>query len=175
MTLSSLRLIAGVGLTLLTLQSCSGVDDDRLPNYPVNIRLSDTGQWITYGVAGFGSYRRFINSDGVREPRSFPYTENSATGFGGVLLISGMDPFSGATDIPLAYDLACPVECDRNIRVNIDPDDYSAVCPSCGSVYGVTTAAGAPISGPAASPSSPFGLRRYTCISSGNGGYFITN
>lgn len=175
MTYPSLRGAFALGLTLFLLSGCTGVDDERLPNLPVNIRLGDTGLWNTYGVSGFGANRRFIRADGVREPRSFPFAENSATGFGGVLLISGMDPFSGATDIPLAYDLACPVECDRDIRVEIDPDTYSAVCPSCGSIYNVVTAAGSPLSGPAASPSSPFGLRRYNCLPSGNGGYFITN
>lgn len=160
-------------LILVATASCETVDDRRLPDMPVNISLSDIAMWNTYGVSGFGSSRRFIRTDNEREPRSFPFTTSSATGFGGVLLISGLDPASGLADMPLAYDLACPVECTPSVRVTVDPDTYEAVCMKCGSVYDVTVAGGAPLSGPAAS--SHYGLKKYSCIPTGNGGYIITN
>ncbi|MDE6792584.1 MAG: hypothetical protein K2J48_05830 [Muribaculaceae bacterium] len=163
-----------LSVILISLCGCSTVDDERIPNMPVNIRLADAGTWNSFGVAGFGSHRQFILANGIRQPRSFPFSEMSATGFGGVLLISGIDPFSNDTDIPLAYDLACPVERDAKVIVEIENETYSAVCHSCGSVFNVTTAGGSPISGPAAS-GTPCGLRRYQCISSGAGGYLITN
>jgi len=39
----------------------------------------------------------------------------------------------------------------------------------------VTMGGGAPLSGPAASGDHKYGLRRYRCLPSGNGGYVITN
>lgn len=159
----------------IAISGCQTVDSDNIPAAPVNIVLADAGTWNTYGVSGFGSSRRFILATGVREPSGFPYSQTSATGFGGVLLINGMDPFTAATDTPLAYDLACPVERKSDVRVEVETGLYEAVCPQCGSHYDVTMGGGAPLSGPAASGSTKYGLRRYRCLPSGSGGYIITN
>lgn len=154
---------------------CHEVDDDRIPNYAVNINITDAGLWNSYGVAGFGSHRDFILASGTRLPSGFPYSQQSATGFGGVLLINGMDPFTNETDVPLAYDLACPVECKPDIRVEIEGELYDAVCPVCHSHYNVTMMGGSPLSGPAAEGKRKYGLRRYKCLPSGTGGYLIIN
>ncbi|MCH5223112.1 MAG: hypothetical protein J1E82_03650 [Muribaculaceae bacterium] len=153
-------------------QGCDSVNDERIPNMPVNISISNAGLWNTYGVAGFGSYRNFTLSP--RQPASFPYSSKSATGFGGVLLIEGIDPFLGNTAAPLAYDLACPVERSPEIKVTIN-SEYMAVCPVCQSIYDVTMQRGAPIGGPAATGKYKYALKTYTCLSSTEGGYFITN
>lgn len=139
---------------------------------PVNISLADAGLWNTYGVSGFGSHRNFIYG---KVPSGFPYKTNSATGFGGILLIEGMDPYNNLGTYPLAYDLACPVERDPNIRVQISNADYVAYCPQCKSSYDVTMAAGAPISGEALEGKYKYRLKMYTVVQSGYGGYFITN
>lgn len=174
MTTSGHFLLPGVfGILLFT--GCQTVSDDRIPNMPVNINLGDTGLWNTYGVSGFGTNRNFILDLGMHIPAGFPYSQTSATGFGGVLLISGMDPFTTTTDIPLAYDLACPVERNRNIRVYIDNDTYVAVCNQCNSTYDVTMGGGSPLSGPAASGKYKYGLRKYNCYPTGQGGFIITN
>ena len=169
-------LIAGIIIAVLVFfTGCSSVDDERIPNMPVNINLGDPGLWNTYGVSGFGTNRDFIIAPGIRVPSGFPFADNSATGFGGVLLISGMNPFTTTTDIPLAYDLACPVERQSNIRVYIDEEDYVAVCPECGSTYDVTMGGGAPLSGPAFSGKYKYGLRSYRCFPSTFGGFVISN
>ena len=85
---------------------CAQVDDDRIPAMPVSINLTDQGMWNVYGVSGTGMSRRFVKELG--EPSGFHYSEATYTGFGGVLLFGGIDPFDGTTDIPLAYDLASP-------------------------------------------------------------------
>lgn len=162
-------------LAVTALAGCHSVDDDRIPMHAVSINLADAGRWNTYGVAGFGTSRRFIMSSGLREPQGFPYSTQSATGYGGVLLINGMDPFTATTDTPLAYDLACPVEVKPDVRVEIKGELYEAVCPVCGSHYDVTMGGGSPLSGPAATGKYKYGLRRYRCLPSGNGGYIITN
>lgn len=155
--------------------SCERVDSDRIPVMPVNISLGDAGTWNTYGVSGYGASRKFILSKDTREPSGFPYSQSSATGFGGILLINGMEPYSMETDTPLAYDLACPVERESDVRVRVEGDLYEAVCPVCGSRYDVTMGGGGPLSGPAASHDTKYGLRRYKCLPSGSGGYIITN
>lgn len=163
-------------LSFLSLQGCNTVDNERIPNMAVNISLSDAGLWNTYGVSGFGSNRNFIyDPGGGSVPSGFPYKYGSATGFGGVLLIEGMDPFSTVTAVPLAYDLACPVERKPDIRVIIDSETYVAVCPQCKSSYDVTMQRGAPISGEASTGKYKYALKSYNCYPSGAGGYIITN
>lgn len=159
---------------ILPLSGCGSVDDDRIPNMAVNINMAGLGMWNTYGVSGYGQYRRFILTSSTREPSGFPYSQTNATGFGGVLLIGGIDPFTGDS-APQAYDLACPVERVFNIRVNIEGDLYEAVCPKCGSHYDVTMGGGAPLSGPAAEGKYKYALRRYSCLPAIDGGYVITN
>ena len=158
---------------VLSLGSCTTIDDDRIPSLPVNINLSTTDLWVTYGVAGYGEYRSFILA--LREPRNFPFTEGTRTGFGGVLLVSGLNPYTLEAGVPLAYDLSCPVECKPDVRVVMVTDGPlpEAVCPVCGSNYDVVELGGSPTSGPALS--KKYGLRRYECRTSGYGGYLINN
>lgn len=151
---------------------CKSVDNERIPNMPVNISLSDAGTWNTYGVAGFGSYRYFIYPN---VPSNFPYKTTSATGFGGVLLIEGMDPVNNLGAYPLAYDLACPVERQPDIRVQIDDENYVAFCPECGSIFDVTMAGGASIAGEANQGKYKYGLKVYRVVPSGYGGFNILN
>lgn len=175
-----MRNLQGISFLLvfifLLLSGCQSVDNERIPNMAVNISLADAGVWNTFGVAGFGSNRNFIyNGTGTSEPSGFSYKYGSATGFGGVLLIEGIDPLNPALASPLAYDLACPVERKASVRVHIDMDTYVAVCNECHSTYDVTMANGAPISGEAYTGKYKYALRQYRVIPSGNGGYFITN
>lgn len=153
--------------------ACNTVDDERIPNMAVAINLQTADLWATYGVSGYGQYRIFIRSLG--EPRNFPYVSNSATGYGGVLLISGFNPYTLEAAVPLAYDLACPVECKPDIRVRMLSDGVLpvAVCPECGSHYDVTERGGAPSEGPALTQN--LGLRRYECYPTSYGGYIIAN
>lgn len=149
-------------LTLLTLSACDSVDEDRIPAMPVQIVLANPGLWTTYGVFAYGQHRDFIRE--TRTPANFAFTETTYTGYGGVLLIMGMDPFGAGAMIPLAYDLSCPVECQPNIRVAIDENTLEAVCPVCNSHYDVTVAGGAPTAGPALTGDVKYGLQRYRCV-----------
>lgn len=169
--------VAGVAslLFVAVTTGCQGVIDDRIPSMPVAINLSDPAVWNTYGVSGFGMHRDFILFQGLIQPAGFPYSSINCTGFGGVLLISGMDPFTSEAGVPLAYDLACPIEREQTVRVAVDPETLDAVCPVCDSHYDVTMGAGAPVAGPALTGTKKYGLRRYRCIPSGQGGYIITD
>ena len=79
--------------------SCITITDDALPALPVNINLSPVSVWNTYGVTAFGSYRYFVMQNG--EPSGFPYIGQSATGFGGVLLVCGFNPYTTDAGVPM--------------------------------------------------------------------------
>lgn len=148
--------------------SCEKIDNSRIPAMPVNIALDNTGLWNTYGVSGYGEYHNFIKS--MRIPTNFSYTALSSTGYGGVLLISGYDAVSGSYNMPLAYDLACPVEASMDVRVSINKE-LEAVCPKCGSRYNVCEGQGTPIFGEALE--RRLGLKQYHAYPASMGGYII--
>lgn len=159
---------------LSAVSSCNQIDDDRIPSLPVYINLSGAGMWNTYGVSGVGISRNFINYQGVVSPSGFPFTASTYLGFGGILLIGGVDPFTTEPNVPLAYDLSCPVERSQTVRVAINADNLEAVCPKCGSRYDVVMAGGSPVGGPALTGDVKYGLRRYECTPDA-GGYIIHN
>lgn len=161
--------MALVGILVAT-GACHQLNDERIPSMAVNIDLSNQGVWNWYGVHGFGQYNYFILTDSFRLPPGFAYSYNSATGYGGVLLVSGQG-YSGDIE-PLAYDLSCPVERLPDVRVEIDDATLCAVCPDCGSVYDVTEAHGAPMDGPA--KAMHYALTPYSCYPTTTGGYIVT-
>lgn len=165
----------GAIVALLSAAGCESVYDDVIPAMPVSINLTGHGTWNTYGVPGFGFFRYFILSSGNTEPAGFPYSTTSATGYGGVLLIGGMDPYTGETNVPLAYDLSCPVERSQTVRVQVNTSTLEAVCPVCQSHYNVAEAAGAPTAGPALTGTTKYRLKKYRCLASPDGGYFIAD
>ncbi|MDE6329929.1 MAG: hypothetical protein K2L83_04355 [Muribaculaceae bacterium] len=172
----NILIMALAAIAIFMQSGCQTVDDSRIPAMPVYIDLSDPGRWNTYGVSGYGSFNYFVFQPGsAREPSGFPYLDTSATGYGGVLLIEGMDPFMLEMLTPLAYDLACPVEKSPTVRVRIDAATYEAVCPVCDSHYDVTMGGGAPLSGPALGGEHKYGLKRYYCHKTIYNTYTITS
>lgn len=148
-TISRTAIISAI--MAVALPGCSRIDDKRLPPVPVYINFTTIGDWSIYGVAGAGSYRYFIKAD--RQPAGYPYSAANYTGFGGVLLIGDIH------SNPIAYDMACPVECRSDIRISVNDTDFKAECPVCHSVYDVITNYGTPLSGPALSKG--YGLTKY--------------
>ncbi len=158
-----LKLIA-ILLLVAAATGCDRVNNKSLPEYPVRINLGDYGRWVTYGVSGAAEYRTFSRER--REPSNFPYDSNTYTGFGGVLLMMGVDM------VPMAYDMACPVEARTDVVIHIDSENFDAVCPQCHSRYNVLTGRGTSMSGMAYE--RKLGLRVYA-VSPYNGGYIISN
>lgn len=150
-------------LTLMMASSCDHIDNKAVPRFTVRIDLGGYAMWNTYGVNGMGDYRIFNREKGL--PSNFPYNVNTFTGYGGVLLMMGIDA-------PMAYDLSCPVEASHEIILSIDNDNFEAVCPRCGSRYNPLTGAGGPVSGVAIN--NKVGMRIYH-VTPSNGGYFISN
>ena len=166
---STSKLIAGVTLIVaaavgVALTGCHHIDNHRLPVSYVHISFTTVGEWDMYGVTGAGQSRRFILPEKL--PVGFPYTASSATGLGGVLLCT---TYLGT---PVAYDLACPVECRANVRVFIN-EDNEAECPVCHSRYDVFEKLGYPMSGPAAEDG--FGLEVYRVGPGSMGEYMLVS
>lgn len=150
-------------LALVVGSSCDKIDNKVVPSFVVRIDLGNIALWNAYGVAGMGDYRIFSREKQL--PSNFPYNVNTYTGYGGVLLMMGLE-------MPMAYDLSCPVEMSRDVILTINPDNYDAVCPRCGSRFNPLTGAGGPLSGVAIN--NKVGMRQYRVIPS-NGGYIIAN
>lgn len=145
--------------------SCESINDDRIPPLAVNIEFSNAGIWESCGgVTHALDSEKFIKEQ--LTPSNYPYTALTYTGFGGVLLVSNI------INVPLAYDLACPVEAKNNIRISIDHKNHQAVCPQCGSVFDVFDNSGYPLSGPAAE--KKYALKQYHVYGPNEfGGYTI--
>lgn len=151
-------------VVLLAASGCEHIDNKAIPNYTVRIDLGSYAMWTTYGVNGMGDYRIFDREKNI--PSNFPYNINTFTGYGGVLLMMGMEA-------PMAYDLACPVEASQSITLSINATNFEAVCPKCGSRYNPLTGAGGPLSGVAIK--NKVGMRQYRVLANALGGYIITN
>lgn len=158
------RLVTALALACsAALAGCEHIDDNRIPPSPVYVQFTTIGDWQIYGVSGAGLFRYFIKPE--RQPAGYPYTAVTATGFGGVLLVGDIH------GEPVAYDLACPVECRSDVRVRVIEDNLTAECPICHSVYDIASAYGYPLSGPAARDG--YGLQRYYVHPGSNGIYRV--
>lgn len=133
--------VALCALCIVLFAACHHIDNHRLPVTYVNVTFLTVGDWDIYGVSGAGLHRNFILPE--RIPAGFPYTAMSSTGLGGILLCT---TYFGT---PVAYDLACPVECNASVRVFIN-EDNEAECPKCHSRYDVFEKLGYPVAGRAA-------------------------
>ncbi|MDR2918771.1 MAG: (2Fe-2S)-binding protein [Tannerella sp.] len=87
-------------------------------------------------------------------------------GYGGVLVVHTI------TDGLHAFDLACPNEVSKNIKVEItDNTGLNATCPKCGTIYEV----GDPGSGVAINADKKLYLTTYHVTSRGNNKYIVSN
>lgn len=164
---ANLTVLMSAAAIAAVMTGCDHVDFDRIP--PTNVRLSfDTeAEWTRYGTPGALDHKEFILDGSTRIPAEFPWTALTYTGYGGILLVGDI---SGA---PYAYDLACPVEVRRDVRIQIDPATNEAVCPVCGSRYSVYNNYGSPISGEARKLKR--GLRRFNVGPGMNGEFMVVS
>ena len=153
-----------VVIVMAATSACDHIDNKVVPRYTVRIDLGTFALWNTYGVSGMGEYRIFDRNKML--PSNFPYNVNTYTGYGGVLLMMGLNG-------PMAYDLSCPVEAGQNITLSISADNFEAVCARCGSHFDPMMGAGGPVKGVAIN--NKVGMRQYRVIPSNSGGYIITN
>jgi hypothetical protein len=119
---------------LISLQACENEIFSPIPYAPVNLKLD-----LRFRDAKLNSvWASQIFTSGTPD-----LLATDRLGFGGILVINGV----GDAGINLfAYDLACPVEVNKAVRVV--PDDIGhATCPQCHAVYYIANGSGAPMSG----------------------------
>jgi len=113
--------------------SCEKEYYTTIPNYPANLKLNMEDMDV-------------LNASLAYKTFTTPRLATDRLGFGGILVINGM----GTNVVNLyAYDLACPVEAQRTVRVVPDKSTAftTATCPKCGAVFNIATGTGAPQSG----------------------------
>lgn len=142
-------------LAFLIMAIWSGCDDNyvsSIPSYPVGLQLNLTSTYSTFknSTNQFLLFEKRIN-------------ETDRIGFGGILVYSDVDLDDSGNTIYYAFDMACPYEVKRDVRVYPVKDGLGQVkCEKCGSVYNIGYGSGypEPNSGPAAGPDVKK-LRRY--------------
>ena len=137
--------------------SCKEDIHTTIPNSPVHLaldlRFEDSKLNAKLSHAAFSEKRK----------------ASDKLGYGGILVINGY----GVNPVTLfAYDLACPIEVVRSVRV-VPNDEGNCSCPKCGSVFDIANGNGVPISGPAAE--SGYFLRSYLVAPTGDNTYVVTN
>lgn len=147
---------------LAAITGCSSIEDDRIPPAPVSLTFRTVADWDMYANPAALEYKMFIKEQ--RIPSNFNYTAISETGLGGILIVGDV------MGMFLAYDLACPVEIKKDIRLKIDSEKHDAYCPTCGSRYDIFANYGSPTSGPAAEKG--YGLQKYY-VGAGNSGEYM--
>ena len=156
-------ILAGIAMLAAGVAGCKQLDNDRIPPAPVYIPFQSEDLWRLYGTPASPTFRYFIKSE--RQPSGYPYSALSETGYGGVLLVADIH------NQPCAFDLSCPVEARRDVRIVVDTEKADAYCPRCHSRYSIYSNGGIPTSGPALDDS--YGLQRYA-VTYGQNGEYIT-
>jgi len=136
--------------------SCQKEYYTSIPDYPVNLELSLNGS--DYNLNANLAYKVFTQ----------PRLEKDRLGFGGILVINRLSTDGNPVNLN-AYDLACPVEVQRNVRVVPDKTGVTAICPKCGAVFWIADGTGAPKSG------TKYYLKSYRIVDNGNGIYTVIN
>lgn len=138
-----------VGLSL----SCEDEIYSRIPNVPV--RLEVDLDFEDSALKAALAYKTYTQPQGM-----------DVLGYGGILVINGF----GSNTINLyAYDLSCPVEALRNIKIKPDKNGLTAVCDKCGAVFDIASGNGKPESG------TKHYLKSYRTSPSSNNRYIISN
>jgi len=136
--------------------SCQKEYYTSIPDCQVNLELSLNG--LDYDLNANLAFKVFTQ----------PRLAKDLLGFGGILVVNGFSMNGNPVNL-YAYDLACPVEMQRTVRVVPDKSGGTATCPKCGAVYEIATGTGAPRSG------TKYYLKSYFVRDSGNGVYTVVN
>lgn len=130
-------------IVALLVISCQKVDKSDLPYARVNFKVDLRNQ--DRDLVGTLNYKTFTQ----------PRLAAEYVGYSGILVVCGFD------NIYYAYELCCPHEAQKSIKVVADTDG-TATCPGCQTVYDTGYGIGNPMSGP-----SQHRLRRLNIIQTG--------
>ncbi len=136
-------------ITILVTLLLSSCDDDRI-NQESNIPYAP----VRYSINMMQSAPELAVAGGFHTATE-PRTYDEFLGYGGLVIFHAFD------DQFYAYDLSCPHECKKDVRVEPSMAGI-ATCPECGSTFDIGFGTGFPTKGEAQYP-----LKRYTIIVSG--------
>ena len=148
--------IASIVATLLVGLVTAGTEPNPLDNSPVARRLD-----LTFNDKALRTVPSAATYTHYSHPISSAYR---AFGFGGVLVVHGVDAEF------YAFDLSCPYENRSSVRVEPDSDIIYAVCPQCGTKYLINDGSGVPVEGV-----GRHGLKPYRTESDGRGTVIVYN
>ena len=157
------RIFALLLVTIIAF-SCEKEYYTTIPSSPVSVKLDLANADFSLNTSL--SYKIFTQ----------PRYGTDKLGFGGILVINGM----GVNTVNFfAYDLSCPVEALRRVRVVPDnlgsstssavPTAVTATCPECGAIFNIANGSGRPQSG------TKYSLRSYRVIGNGGMQYTVIN
>ena len=110
--------------------------------------------------------KRNIYTDKLSNPGEYLYINapklaTDRIGYGGILIVHSYDVNDNGGYY--AFDLACPVEADRNVKIGRPDQGLICKCDSCGEKYDLSLGLGVPLN-----HISKEGLRRYNAHLDGN-------
>lgn len=144
-----------IGVAIL-FAGCEDQYVSKIPDYQVNLQLNLTS---TYSI-----FKNSTNEYLLFETRIL---ETDRIGYGGILVCTAPYLDDSGNSIYYAYDMCCPYEADKNIKVYPVEDDIGKVqCEECGSIFDVGFGSGFPQSGPAAEKG--YVLKQYKTTLSGD-------
>ena len=137
-------------LAVLLTMSCGKVNVSNIPYARVFLELDLS--FKDKDLVGALNFKEFTSTA----------NQNYGTqlGYFGVLVVCGFNSY-GNTQY-YAYDLCCPYEANRNIKVQADNTGW-AECPKCGTKYEIAYGSGTPSEGP-----SEYALTRFDVTQQGN-------
>ena len=138
-------------LVVLLVMSCNKVNVSNVPYAPVYLELDL--QFKDTDLVGSLNFKEITSEAG----------QNYGTrlGYSGVLVVNGFSATTGGTQY-YAYDLCCPHEGKKDIRVKADNTGW-AQCPECGTKYEIAYGSGTPSDGP-----SEFALTKFNVTQRGS-------
>ena len=148
--------LAAIAATLLVGLVTACTEPNPIHNYPVALRLH-----LTFNHKALRTVPSAATYTHYSHPISSAYR---AFGFGGVLVVHGVDAEF------YAFDLSCPYEHRSSVRVEPDSDLIYAVCPQCGTKYLINDGSGLPVEGV-----GRHGLKPYKAESDGRGTVIVYN
>lgn len=121
---------------------CDDTYKSSIPNVPVNLKINLTSEEPLF--------KNSANKYLLIKTRDYEYDR---IGYGGILIYSSIDFDDSGKTKYYSFDMACPYEADRNIKVYPKEDAFGqVVCEKCGSVYEIGYGFGNPSSGPSKEP-----------------------
>ncbi len=97
-----------------------------------------------------------------------PRYQTDKIGYGGLLVVHGID--IGPSFSYYAYDLSCPNEAKKNIRIKPDESGITATCSTCGAKFNIANGIGSPENNV-----TRYNLTRYNVIKLITGQYRVIN